>query len=215
MENKIVIVVEGNIGSGKTTILKNLEEQYDVDIFYEPVSEWENVKGHNILDLLYKDSSRWSFSFQMYILYTRTKVIDFIKNSKKNVIFIDRSIIADYTFVNTLYDFKLLSDVELAMYDDVHNWLINFTGYKKAINGVIYLNVDSKKCSDRIKKRARTEECSISDEYLKKIDYYHQDVLKKLSDKPTLILDNNKDEILNDNIDNILKWIDVNFKVKL
>ena len=36
----------------------------------EPVDLWKSVRGHNTLDLLYKDTSRWSLTFQSYVQLT-------------------------------------------------------------------------------------------------------------------------------------------------
>ena len=38
-----------------------------VDVLTEPVSKWQDVKGHNLLQLMYDDPSRWSLTFQSYV----------------------------------------------------------------------------------------------------------------------------------------------------
>ncbi len=83
-------MVEGNIGSGKTTFLdKFASSSSDVEVFAEPVERWRNVKGddfflslevklsstcfvtgHNLLDLMYSDPPRWSLLFQTYVQLT-------------------------------------------------------------------------------------------------------------------------------------------------
>ena len=65
----ITIVVDGNIGSGKSTLLKILEEMfYDkLEIIYEPVKEWQEMKNknnNNLLGIFYNDISRYSYLFQ-------------------------------------------------------------------------------------------------------------------------------------------------------
>ena len=42
-----LISIEGNIGSGKSTILKLLKQKSDESIIFidEPVSEWQNIKN--------------------------------------------------------------------------------------------------------------------------------------------------------------------------
>lgn len=52
MANKskpFTVVVEGNIGSGKTTFLNHFNKFHDVEVLQEPVEKWRNVQGHNLL----------------------------------------------------------------------------------------------------------------------------------------------------------------------
>ena len=63
--------IEGNIGSGKSTLCRLLNEILeDVEVIYEPVEKWRSMKdndsGINILEAFYKDQSRWSYSLQTY-----------------------------------------------------------------------------------------------------------------------------------------------------
>lgn len=43
------VVIEGNIGSGKTTFLNYFNKFHDVEVLQEPVEKWRNVQGHNLL----------------------------------------------------------------------------------------------------------------------------------------------------------------------
>jgi deoxyadenosine/deoxycytidine kinase len=56
-----VVSVEGNIGSGKSTMLQYYSELDDVQLHPEPVEKWQNLNGHNLLEKLYADPKRWSF----------------------------------------------------------------------------------------------------------------------------------------------------------
>ena len=67
------VVVEGNIGSGKTTFLEHFSAKDIVEVVTEPVEEWRNVGGHNLLQLMYENPSRWSHIFQSYVQLTMTK----------------------------------------------------------------------------------------------------------------------------------------------
>ena len=61
------VIVEGNIGSGKSTFLEHFRQRrgQDVEVLSEPVSKWQDVKGHNLLRLMYDDPGRWSLAFQV------------------------------------------------------------------------------------------------------------------------------------------------------
>jgi deoxyadenosine/deoxycytidine kinase len=58
-----MVCVEGNIGAGKTTLIKRLKER-GLTVSEEPVQEWTNMNGYNFLDLASKDPRNWSFEFQ-------------------------------------------------------------------------------------------------------------------------------------------------------
>ena len=65
------VVVEGNIGSGKTTFLQHFNKfSEDVEILAEPVDKWRNASGHNLLQMMYEDPCRWSLAFQTYVQLT-------------------------------------------------------------------------------------------------------------------------------------------------
>ena len=53
------VVVEGNIGCGKTTFLDHFSQYSErVEVLTEPVDRWRDVNGHNLLSLMYEDPSR-------------------------------------------------------------------------------------------------------------------------------------------------------------
>ena len=66
-----IFSIEGNIGSGKSTIIERLKERYPQFIYLpEPVDEWNKIKdnsGVTILEKFYNDKKRYSFSFQMMV----------------------------------------------------------------------------------------------------------------------------------------------------
>ena len=49
--DKKIFSIEGNMGAGKTRIISLLQKDFDdVLLVEEPVSEWQNIHGHNILE---------------------------------------------------------------------------------------------------------------------------------------------------------------------
>ena len=53
-----IVSIEGNIGAGKSTMLKFFNNYSDIELIPEPVAEWCNVSGHNLLSKLYEDPKR-------------------------------------------------------------------------------------------------------------------------------------------------------------
>lgn len=43
------VLVEGNIGAGKSSFLFHFEKNENVDLFPEPVEKWRDVRGENLL----------------------------------------------------------------------------------------------------------------------------------------------------------------------
>ena len=53
------VMVEGNIGSGKSTYLRHFTKFSDnVEVVMEPVEKWRNLKSHNLLQMMYEDPCR-------------------------------------------------------------------------------------------------------------------------------------------------------------
>ena len=73
----MIIYVEGNIGSGKSTFCNLLSEYFGLEmeteqnIILEPVHEWLAIvdeNGDSLLDNFYKNQEKWSFAFQLIAL---------------------------------------------------------------------------------------------------------------------------------------------------
>jgi deoxyadenosine/deoxycytidine kinase len=56
----------GNVGCGKSSLLGHFSTKFPsaVEALSEPVDRWRDVCGHNLLQLMYEDPSRWSLAFQ-------------------------------------------------------------------------------------------------------------------------------------------------------
>jgi len=198
-----LISIEGNIGVGKSTFTTLLQQKINSSLLVpEPVECWLNIKEKtinsetNILQLFYNDIQRWAYTFQNMAYITRSMLIeDSIKNTLKNnnykYIFLDRSLGTDRNvFEKMLYDDKKISEIEHQCYNLWCNFYDNYvrTNVK---NKSIYLRCDPLTSFERIKKRGREEEKSITLDYLQKLHNYHEDWL--VNNPDVLILDCNKD----------------------
>ncbi|PSN44844.1 Deoxynucleoside kinase [Blattella germanica] len=116
------VSIEGNIGAGKSTLIKHFSNFPDVDLHMEPVSEWCNVKGHNLLDLLYKDINKNNFMFQHYVQLSRLK-IQTHKTDKKVHLF-ERSLQNNrYCFVEMSRKAGHLSESEYVVLCSWYEWI--------------------------------------------------------------------------------------------
>jgi deoxyadenosine/deoxycytidine kinase len=63
----LTILVEGNIGVGKTTLINIFSQEKDVEIALEPVDKWQNLNGINLFQRYYKEPNKFFATFQSYV----------------------------------------------------------------------------------------------------------------------------------------------------
>jgi deoxyadenosine/deoxycytidine kinase len=195
----MIIYLEGNIGSGKSTFVEFLQsyidtKQLDADVILEPVDEWlvtQDNQGTNILEHYYQDAKKYGFTFQINALLSRVKKIqDKIKNSKKSVHFVERSIYTDKNvFLECNYQNGNISHMEYVIYHQWFDWILENFNHRP--DGIVYLNTKPEICEQRINERNRNGEDGIPLEYLKTLDKFHLLWLEKETDIPIIYLDSN------------------------
>ena len=193
----MLISIEGNIGTGKTTLINILKKKFgkknNVIFVEEPLNQWLNLKdkdGKNILGKFYEDQERWSYSFQMHAFITRSKDI-LRQNTDENVIIIERSVLTDCNvFAKLLYNSGKISEMEWQLYNEWFTWLTqHFESVKP--DKFVYLRAEPEVSYQRMLKRTRDEENNVPLEYLQAVSEKHDEWL------------------LNDDIENVIT-IDVN-----
>jgi deoxyadenosine/deoxycytidine kinase len=184
--------LEGNVGTGKSTFLKHLEDS-KLQVMYEPVDQWMNMlnsNGKNLLEEFYGDQQRYAYTFQSIAFRTRVKNLE---NCEKNTI-VERSIFTDANvFAKTCYEKGMMNDIEWEDYKDWFGWLANTFNIKP--NGYIYLQASPNVSNERIKKRSRCGEETIPFDYLTELHRKHEEWL--LNEDNVLIL--NVDENFENN----------------
>ena len=165
IKTKKIYALEGNIGAGKTTILQIMGKHFkDVEFVEEPVKEWQNLGGMNLLDSFYTDPKRWGFSFEFYSMLTKIQALLKAANSDKPIIIIERSILSNKVFMDISEELGKLDKMEYSMLMNTYDFYIQHV-YPQ-IAGIIYLDTPVDECIRRITKRNRGEECSIEKSYL-------------------------------------------------
>lgn len=171
-------IIEGNIGAGKSTFLRLIQEQLPVQVVYEPLDQWQQVTAdQNLLDHFYKDTKRWAYTFQSYAFITRI-----IQQQKKALEtfyptqLLERSIYSDrYCFAKNCFEMGTMSPLEWALYQQWFDWLAAQCSIQP--QGFIYLRTNPEVCFTRLKKRARTEEEVIPLSYLQSLHKKHEEWL--------------------------------------
>ena len=165
---KKIFSIEGNIGAGKTTLLQHLEKVIpNVKVIYEPVNEWKNIGGEDLLTYFYKDPKRWAYTFELQSMVSKVRKVKEAIMSDVDIILLERSIFSDKSFQNVSFLYDRLTPLEMELLDQFKK---DFMKDYPALNGVIYIDTDVKECLERIKKRGRNEEAGIDAEYLTKLE---------------------------------------------
>ena len=176
-----VLYLEGNIGSGKSTFIKFLQDyisknNLNADVLLEPVEDWQNTKdkeGVSILHHYYQDQKKMAFPFQMNAFISRVdEIVSKLKETNKKILFVERSVLTDKNvFLQLNYDLGNISDIEYTIYNKWFDKLCSHFDIKH--NGIVYIKTDYKICHERIKQRDRSGEETIPIDYLKKLEDYH------------------------------------------
>ena len=159
------LAVDGPIGVGKTTLVDMLTRRF------EGVKILEDV-DNPFLEGFYRDRPGAAFQTELYFLLSRYKQQQEIAQRE----LFDRLLVADYTLQkNRIFAYLNLSDDELLLFDKLYALL---EPQVPVPNLVLYLVADVDTCMERIRKRARPVEKSISPDYLAELidaynHYYH------------------------------------------
>ena len=168
--------VDGPIGVGKTTLVEMLTRRY------EGVKILEDVDNPFLADF-YQDRPGAAFQTELYFLLSRYKQQ---QDTSQRELF-DRLLVSDYTFQkNRIFAYLNLSDDELMLFDKLYALL---EPQIPVPDLVIHLVADVDTCMERIRKRNRSFEKTISQEYMAELidaynHYYHY-----YSRSPLLVVD--------------------------
>jgi deoxyadenosine/deoxycytidine kinase len=190
--NNIIVSVEGNIGSGKSTLVDKLKSTYfnkdkintiysveNIIFLQEPVDEWEDIKNEEnktMLELFYQDQKKYAFSFQMMAYISRLSLLKkACEENKNSIIVTERSLFTDRdVFAKMLFDEKKIS---LENYTIYRKWFDTFTNMFN-VSYIIYIDTSPNVCFERIEKRNRNGESSIELNYLNQLHQYHTKMLE-------------------------------------
>ena len=188
------IAIAGNIGAGKTSLTELLAKHYN----WEP--HYEDVIDNPYLDDFYNHMERWSFNLQVYFLRSRFEQLLSFRENKKIVIQ-DRTIYEDaHIFAPNLNAMGLMNQ------RDFNNYKGIFELMESLIQGpdlLIYLRSSIPNLVNKIHKRGREYESSISIDYLSRLNERYEAWISSYDDSKLIIIDvdsldfveNNKDLI--------------------
>ncbi|XP_014863399.1 PREDICTED: deoxyguanosine kinase, mitochondrial-like [Poecilia mexicana] len=214
------VSIEGNVAVGKSTFAKLLQSvSTDWEVMQEPVGKWQNIeiKGSkeidaspqatvsNLLEMMYQDPQRWSYTFQTYSCVSRMRIqlqpppARLLNTKETPVQVYERSVYSDrYVFALNMFELGCINATEWATYQDWHSLMVEQFGHRVELEGIIYLRASPKMCMERLKSRGRPEEEGVKLDYLETLHRQHEKWLieksteihfEKLTKIPVLQLD--------------------------
>lgn len=162
----LVVVIDGIIGAGKSTIIQELAKSYPV--IKEPVSGWIDS---GLLSKFYEDKSRWGYLFQANAFYDRVQAFKAMFSNSKSQIFIsERSMSSDQIFMDLLHEDKYVTDLEYSIYQ---KWCSLWPQLLPSFDIMyVYLDTNEDISSERIHKRGRPGE-NVPQDYLHRLKEKH------------------------------------------
>ena len=195
-----IVSIEGNIGSGKSTVLNTLREYFNNNnklyFLEEPVNEWtkiQDLEGKNIIEKFYEDQEKYSFSFQMMAYISRLvmlkNAIKYCEQNNIKLIICERSLQTDKNvFCKMLYDTGKIEEINYQIY---LKWFDEFIIDMPKIY-FIYIKTNPVTAFERIIKRNRKGE-KINLNYLESCSTYHDYWLVNDNGKDTIVINGDGD----------------------
>lgn len=224
----MLYLVEGNIGTGKSTFLKLIQETMpQAQVVFESVDYWQQQEdGASILHNFYSDPVRWAYTMETLALKMRVQQ-HIAHQDATHPVFIERSIYSGYhCFAMNSYKQGFLSPVEWNIYKQ---WFEFATHNQcKKPDGIIYLQADAHMSHARTLQRNRNAEQGIPLTYLEQIHETHEQFLisketmhTSLHDVPVLTMNCNQDfthsatwHTLREQVQNFIAQTDATVKTK-
>ena len=181
------VVIEGNIGAGKTTLATRIAEEFNARLILERFAD------NPFLPKFYSDPDKYSFPLELSFLADRYKQL---KEELVSQELFKSFTIADYYFMKSLvFAASTLNGDEYNLYRQIF-YIIYGSLPKPDI--YVYLHLRTDRLIENINKRGRTFEKSITREYLEKIQESYFSFFRQNPENRYLIIDiNNIDFVEN------------------
>jgi deoxyadenosine/deoxycytidine kinase len=172
--------IAGNIGAGKTSLAELLSKHYK----WEP--HFEDVIDNPYLDDFYVHMERWSFNLQVYFLNSRFRQLMSFNGSEKSVVQ-DRTVYEDaHIFAPNLHAMGLMNQRDFKNYLSLFELMESMI---KAPELLIYLRSSIPNLVNKIHKRGREYENSISIEYLSRLNERYEAWVSTYDKGKLLVID--------------------------
>lgn len=204
---KKYLVLAGNIGAGKSTLVGLLAERLGYRPYFEPVAE------NPYLEDFYADMERWAFHSQAFFLTHRVRSHRALMDDPYSVVQ-DRSMYEDAeVFARNLYERGSMSARDWATYSGLYRTL---TSLLPPPDLVVYLKASVPTLKKRIAKRGRDFEAGIPDEYLSGLNRLYEEWIDGFDLAPVLVVPGDRLDFVAESrdLDSIVRTIECRLRDK-
>ena len=199
IRNYNYIAIEGNIGSGKTSLSKQISADFNTKLMLERYID------NPFLAKFYENPRDFAFKLEMSFLADRYQQTN---EDLSQLNFFNKNIISDYDIHKSLIFSKInLNSDEFNLYRKLF-----YSLYKSIVKPdlIIFLNQTIENLKGNIKKRGRDYESSISDEYLISINKSYSEFFKSRPDLNVKFIDVSEIDFVKNRLDylSIINQID-------
>jgi deoxyguanosine kinase len=175
------VVIEGNIGAGKTTLAARIADQFNAHLILEHFAD------NPFLPKFYKEPDKYSFPLELSFLASRYKQL---KEELVPQDLFKAFTVADYYFMKSLvFAASTLTGDEYNLYRQIF-YIIYGSLPKPDI--YVYLHLNPDRLINNIEKRGRIYEKSITKEYLQKIQDSYFSFFRQNTENKYLVIDVNE-----------------------
>ncbi|PFK99866.1 deoxyguanosine kinase [Priestia megaterium] len=166
-----IILVDGVVGVGKTTLAKLLSERFNIPLF----EELSNADTEDLLNRFYANKTRWAFTLQIHFLNERFRMIKEIHKKGRGIL--DRSIFGDNIFAEMLAEDREAGE-EGMTYEEYRTYdtlLDNMLEHAQPPDLLIYLECSPEVAKQRIDNRGRGLESTVEMSYWERLNQKYSD----------------------------------------
>lgn len=167
-----VVAIEGNIGAGKTTRCKLLQERLGGP--EKVVVLTEEILDHWLLEAFYREPSRYAYSLHQETIKMNKKAMETAEAMAYagKIVIMDRCLLGVWVFINAN-----MGHMGPVLSVEIRNQFAKALAEAPKPNLVVHLRTEPGQCLKNIKERGRHCESAITLDYLKQLDQYHYDIL--------------------------------------
>lgn len=192
-ESVVYVSVEGNIGSGKSSVMRSVAKHFDDCILFceEPVNDW------GLLEYMYRDPTKYAFAFEVQVLTSKyhkwINALDECRRTQKRIVVMERSPLSAYkVFTRMMRERGTISSHQYHIYTQI---FAEFQPQLKSIDHIVHIDTRASTCQVRAGERNRKAEEALSLEYLLDVESHTNNYVRDHSSVYTIDGDRSREHV--------------------